>query len=73
MSLKPKPLFSSLLPALMIVLAAAGSGHVRRGGIPAQVREWRREVPVVILTAEPNAASAEGMTREDADFLLRLP
>jgi uncharacterized iron-regulated protein len=53
----------------MVLLA--GSGHVRKGGIPAQIREWSRQVPVVILPAAPDAGA--GITIEDADFLLRLP
>ena len=55
----------------MVLLA--GSGHVRKGGIPAQIKEWRQERPVVILTETPGVITADRITPQDADYLLRLP
>jgi uncharacterized iron-regulated protein len=55
----------------MVLLA--GSGHVRKGGIPAQIQAWRQERPVVILTETPGILTAGRITPLDADYLLRLP
>lgn len=56
-------------PAYSIVVLA-GSGHARKGGIPAQLKQMTSLVPVVILPVVPGHIDHATLDHEDADYLI---
>lgn len=56
-------------PGKTLVLIA-GSGHVRKGGIPTQVRELSRIRQTVILPEVPGSIERGTITTDEADFLI---
>ncbi|MFZ7125843.1 MAG: ChaN family lipoprotein [Desulfobacterales bacterium] len=53
--------------ALVVI---AGTGHARKGGIPAQIREISKAPFTVILPEVPGSLDKGSMTVEDADYLI---
>jgi uncharacterized iron-regulated protein len=59
-------------PAAVVVILA-GSGHARKGGIPAQIAR-RGTTPVTVFLPEvPGSLDPESVDARSADFLVRLP
>ena len=54
-----------------VIVVLAGSGHVRKGGIPAQLRKMSSLKHLVILPEIPGALDREYLDHEDADYLIR--
>lgn len=48
------------------IVVLAGSGHARKGGIPAQLKKMTSLAPIVILPEVPDS-----IDHEDADYLIR--
>jgi uncharacterized iron-regulated protein len=53
------------------IVVLAGTGHVRKGGIPAQLQKMSAPPPLVILPEVPGGADRDDIDRDDADFLIR--
>ena len=49
----------------------AGSGHARKGGIPAQIKKMAPLEHLVILPEVPGSIDRDVLDHEDADFLIR--
>ncbi len=56
-------------PGKTLVLIA-GTGHVRKGGIPTRLREFSRIQHTVILPEVPGSIERENITTDEADFLI---
>ncbi len=54
-----------------VIVVLAGSGHARKGGIPAQLKKMSSFKHLVILPEVPGAIDQETLDHEDADFLIR--
>jgi uncharacterized iron-regulated protein len=54
-----------------VLVILAGSGHVRRGGIPAQLEKISAPPSLVILPEVAGGEDREVLDRDDADFLIR--
>ncbi len=54
-----------------VIVVLAGSGHVRKGGIPAQLRKMSSLKHLVILPEVPGALDREFLDHDDADYLIR--
>ena len=53
------------------IVVLAGSGHVRKGGIPAQLKKMAPVDHLVILPEIDGRTSEGGLDHEDADLLIR--
>jgi uncharacterized iron-regulated protein len=51
------------------IVVLAGAGHVRRGGIPAQLAKMTPLPPLVILPADDRAHDQTPLDHDDADFV----
>ena len=49
----------------------AGSGHARKGGIPAQIKKMAPLEHLVILPEVPGSIDRDVLDHDDADFLIR--
>lgn len=56
-------------PGKTMVLVA-GTGHVRKGGIPTRIREFSRMQHTVILPEVPGSIERGNITTDEADFLI---
>ena len=53
------------------IVVLAGSGHARKGGIPAQLKKMAPVDHLVILPEIDGSTSEGGLDHEDADLLIR--
>ena len=51
-----------------LIVVLAGAGHVRKGGIPAQLGKMTSHKPLVLLPAVPGG---DTLDHDDADYLIR--
>ena len=54
-----------------VIVVLAGSGHARKGGIPAQLKKMSSVKHLVILPEVPGAIDQDNLDHGDADFLIR--